>query len=82
MTTIFLTFYATGSTKDVTLHFGQFFLFVFVKLRSVSVNSKPDHPPGDPLGFARSSCPRGRVFALLSCPKVCPGVCPGDLKSK
>ena len=45
MTTIGLTFYATGSTKNVTLHFGQFFLFVFVKLRSVSVNSKPDHPP-------------------------------------
>ena len=26
----------------------------------VSVNSKPDHPPGDPRGFAHSSCPWGR----------------------
>ena len=32
----------------------------------------------DPRGFAHPSCPRGRVFAPLSCP----GVCPGDLKSK
>ena len=24
-------------------------------------------PPGDPRGFARSCCPRGRVFAPLSC---------------
>ena len=30
---------------------------------NVSVNSKPDHPPGDPRRFARSSCPRGRDFA-------------------
>ena len=45
----------------------------------VSVNSKPDHsPPGDPREFAHSSCPRGRVFAPLSCPRVCPG----GLKSK
>ena len=29
----------------------------------VSVSSKPDHPPGDPQGFARSHCPVGRVFA-------------------
>ena len=40
----------------------------------VSVNSKPNHPPGDPQGFAKSSCPRGRVFAPLSCPGVCLGV--------
>ena len=25
-------------------------------------------PPGDPQGFAHSSCPWGRVFAPLSCP--------------
>ena len=30
----------------------------------VSVNSKPDHPPGDPRGFAHSSCPRVR-FSFL-----------------
>ena len=39
---------------------------------NVSVNSKPDYPPpphpGDPRGFAHSSCPWGRVFAPLSCP--------------
>ena len=29
-----LTFYATGSTKTATLHFRQFFLFVFVKFRN------------------------------------------------
>ena len=29
----------------------------------VSVNFKLDHPPGDTLGFARSHCPGGRVFA-------------------
>ena len=29
--------------------------------------------PGDPQGFAHSSCPWGRVFAPLSCPGVCPG---------
>ena len=29
-------------------------------------------PLGDPLGFAHSSCPCGRVFASLSCPRVCP----------
>ena len=34
----------------------------------VSVNSKPDHPPGDPRGFARSHCPRGRIFAQLPLP--------------
>ena len=33
----------------------------------VAVNSKPDHPPGDPQGFARSHCPRGRVFANFLC---------------
>ena len=27
-------------------------------------------PPGDPRGFAHSSCPWGRVFAPLSCPGV------------
>ena len=31
-------------------------------------------PPGDPPGFAHSSCPWGRVFAPLSCPGVYPGV--------
>ena len=37
---------------------------------NVSVNSKPDHPPsGDPRGFARSHCPRGRGFAQLSLPE-------------
>ena len=30
----------------------------------VSVNSKPDHPPGRPPGFAHSSCP-GVGFSLL-----------------
>ena len=40
---------------------------------NVSVNSKHDHPPGHPRGFAHSSCPWGRVFAPLSCPGVCPG---------
>ena len=38
------------------------------KLTYVSVNSKPDHPPGDPQGFARSHCPGGRVFVQLSLP--------------
>ena len=42
------------------------------KTHNVSVNSKPD-PPGRPQGFAHSCCPRGRVFAPLSCPGVCPG---------
>ena len=37
-------------------------------------------PPGDPRGFAHPSCPRGPVFAPLSCPGVCPGV--GGFKSK
>ena len=32
----------------------------------VSVNSKPDYPPGDPRGFAHSHCPGG--FAQLFCP--------------
>ena len=32
------------------------------------------NPPGDPPGFAHSSCPWGRVFAPLSCPGGCPGV--------
>ena len=35
-------------------------------------------PPGDPRGFAHSSCPWGRVFAPLSCA----GVCPRVLRSK
>ena len=35
-------------------------------------------PPRRRPRFAHSSCPRGRVFAPLSCP----GVCPGGLKSK
>ena len=30
-------------------------------------------PPGDLRGFSHSSCPWGRVFAPLSCPRVCPG---------
>ena len=42
----------------------------------VSVNAKPDHPPGDRRGFAHSSCPWGRVFAPLSCPGVSPGSLP------
>ena len=46
----------------------------FHPLHYVSANSKPDHPPGDPRGFAHSSCPRGRAFAPLSWPGVCPGV--------
>ena len=49
---------------------------VFILLNFyVSVNSKPDHPPppGDPRGFAYSSCPWGRVFAPLSCPGVSSG---------
>ena len=37
---------------------------------NVSVNSKPDHPPGDPQGLAHSSCLWCRVFALLSCLEV------------
>ena len=44
-----------------------------MKTSNVSVNSKPDHPPSDPRGFAHSSCPWGRVFAPLSCPGVFPG---------
>ena len=35
---------------------------------NVSANSKPDHPPGRPQGFARSHCPGGQVFAQLSLP--------------
>ena len=30
-----------------------------------SINFKPDHPPGDPWGFAHSSCHWGLVFASL-----------------
>ena len=40
-----------------------------------SIPSLTIPPSGDPRGFAHSSCPRGRVFAPLSCPGVCPGVC-------
>ena len=36
----------------------------------VSVKSKPDHPQGDPRGFAHSSYSWVRVFAPLSCPGV------------
>ena len=32
----------------------------------VSVNSKNDHPPGDPQGFAHFNCPWAWVFAPLS----------------
>ena len=39
-----------------------------------SIPSLTIPPPGDPRGFAHSSCPRGRVFASLSCPGFCPGV--------
>ena len=50
-------------------------MIVHLPLRGyVSVNSMPDHPPGDPRGFAHSSCPWGRIFAPLSCPGVCLGV--------
>ena len=45
---------------------------------AVSVNSKPDHPPGQ-LGFAHSSCPWGRVSAPLSCPGFARGSAPGVL---
>ena len=38
-----------------------------------SIPSLTIPPPGDPRGFAHFSCPRGRVFALLSYPGVCPG---------
>ena len=49
------------------------------KTNYVSVNSKPDHPPpGDPRGFAHSSCPKGRV--LLFC--LARGSARGGLKSK
>ena len=36
--------------------------------QTLSVNSKPEHPPGDPRGFAHSHCPGGQVFAKLSLP--------------
>ena len=35
---------------------------------NVSVNSKPDHSPRRPQGFARPHCPGDRVFAQLSLP--------------
>ena len=35
-----------------------------------SIPSLTIPPPGDPRGFAHSSCPWGRVFAPLSCPGV------------
>ena len=44
-----------------------------------SVNSKPDHPQDDPLRFAHSSCPWGRVFAPLSFPGICPGFSRGGV---
>ena len=51
---------------------------ILISKCDVSVNSKPDHPPlGDPRGLAHFSCPRGRVFAPLSCLGVCPWACPG-----
>ena len=34
----------------------------------VSVNSKPDHPPGQPPEIRTFSLPGGRVFAQLSLP--------------
>ena len=49
---------------------------------NVSVNSKPDHPPGRPWGFAHFSCPRGRVFAPLSCPGSAQGVLNQSKSSK
>ena len=39
-----------------------------------SIPSLTIPPPGEPRGFERSICPRGRVFAPLSCPGVCLGV--------
>ena len=39
---------------------------------NVSVNSRPDHPPGDPRGFAHSSFP-GFGFLLLCLPWGLPG---------
>ena len=49
---------------------------------NVSVNSKPDHPPGDPRGFAHSSCPTDRVFLSSVLPGGLHGGLPGGLKSK
>ena len=37
---------------------------------NVSVNSKPDHPPGRPQGIRTFSLPGGRVFDQLSLPGV------------
>ena len=37
--------------------------------------------PGDPRGFAHSSCPWGRVIGPLSCPGVCPGEVLNESKS-
>ena len=52
--------------KSNTAAIFQWITFIFETIRDyVSVNFKPDHPPVDPRGFARSHCPRGRVFAQL-----------------
>ena len=40
----------------------------FLKRGNVSVNSKPDHPPSDPRGFARFHCLGGHIFAQLPLP--------------
>ena len=46
-------------------------IFMYQSIPSLTV------PPGDPRGFAHSSCPWGRVFAPLCCPGISPGVCLG-----
>ena len=70
--------------KNVTLHFGQFFLFVFVKLCSVSVSSKPENPPGRPTpGDSHVLFTPGVGFSLLCLARGSAwGVFPGGRKSK
>ena len=55
--------------KSNTAAIFQWITFIFETIRDyVWVNFKPDHPPDDPRGFARSHCPGGQVFAQLLCP--------------
>ena len=49
---------------------------------NVSVNSKPDIPPGEPRGFEHSSCPQGSGFRSSVLPRALHGGLPGGLKSK
>ena len=58
---------------------GPLFFLVYIMYQSIPSLTIP---PGDHLGFAHSSCPRGRVFAPLSYSGVCPGPAPGGYKSK